>query len=110
MNFNILFAIVGNLKFIITFLVNEQAKQEYFIFEGVNTTAHLHRYKQAVYLQLSNDVKTTLYRTDIENMLEFSWSGFKINGTEMVKVGSNGDISTIFNAFTFYHFLQISVV
>ena len=73
MNFNFLFGIVGNINFIITFLVNEQAKQDFNIFEGVNTTAHLHRYKQAVYLQLSNDGKTTLYKTDIENMLEFSW-------------------------------------
>ena len=64
-------------------------------------TAHLHRYKQAVYLQLSNDIKTILYKTDIDNLLEFSWTAFKVNGTEMEKVGSNGDFSTIFNAFTF---------
>ena len=101
MNFNFLFGIVGDLNFIVTFLVNGQAKQDFFIFDGNNATAHLHRYNQTIYLQLDNGVKTTIYKTDIENMLEFSWSGFKVNGTEMVKVGSNGNFSTIFNAFTF---------
>ena len=87
MNFNFLFGIVGNLNFIVTFLVNEQAKQDFFIFDGDNATAHLHRYNQTVYLQLGNDVETTLYKTDIEYMVEFAWIGFKVNGTEMKKVG-----------------------
>ena len=36
MNFNFLFAIVGNLNFMITFLVNEREQQDFFMFEGVN--------------------------------------------------------------------------
>ena len=34
-------------------------------------------------------------------MVEFSGIGFKVNGSEMVKVGSNGHISMISNTFTF---------
>ena len=101
MNFNFLFGIVGDLNFIVTFLVNGQAKQDFFIFDGNNATAHLHRYNQTIYLQLGNDDKTTLYKTDIEYIVEFSWIGFKVNGTEMKKVGSNEDISLIFNVFYF---------
>ena len=32
--------------------------------------------------------------------MEFSWIGFKVNGTEMKKVKSDGDFSLMFNTFT----------
>ena len=101
MNFNFLFGIVGNLNFIITFLLNEHVQQDFFLFEGVTSAAHLHRYNHSVYLQLNNGTKTTLYKTDIENTLEFSWKGFKVNGTEMERVGSNWEIPMTFHTFTF---------
>ena len=100
MNFNFLFAIVGNLNFMITFLVNEREQQDFFMFEGVNATAHLHCYNQTIYLQLSNEFETSFYQTDIDNTMEFSWIGFKVNGTEMKKVKSDGDFSLMFNIFT----------
>ena len=81
--------------------MNEIDQQDFFMFEGVNSTAHLHRYNQTIYFQMNNGIKTMIYKTDIENMLEFSWIGFKVNGSEMVKVLSNCDISMIFNTFTF---------
>ena len=71
------------------------------MFDGDNSTAHLHRYNHTVYLHLNNGNKTTYYQTDIENMLKFSWIGFRVNGTEMKKVKSNGDFSMSFNIFTF---------
>ena len=86
MNFNFLFGIVGNLNFIITFLLNEKDQQDFFMFDGVDSAAHLHRYNQTIYLQLNNGTTSMLYKTDIENMLEFSWTGFKVNRTEMAKV------------------------
>ena len=70
------------------------------MFEGVNATAHLHRYNQTIYLQLSNEFETSFYQTDIDNTMEFSWIGFKVNGTEMKKVKSDGDFSLMFNTFT----------
>ena len=101
MNFNFLFGIVGNLNFIIEFAINEKEHQDFFLFEGVNSSAHLHRFNQTIYLQLSNGNETSLYQTDFENMLEYSWIGFKVNGTEMNKVKSNGDLSLKFDTFTF---------
>ena len=101
MNFNFLFGIVGNLNFIIEFAINEKEHQDFFLFEGVNSSAHLHRFNQTIYLQLSNGNETSLYQTDFENMLEYSWIGFKVNGTEMNKIKSDGDLSLKFDAFTF---------
>ena len=101
MNFNFLFGIVGNLNFIITFLLDEKDQQDFFLFDGVDSAAHLYRYNKTIYLQLNNGTTTMLYKTDIENMLEFSWTGFKVNGTEMVKVGSNVTFPMTFNTFTF---------
>ena len=101
MNFNFLFGIVGNLNFIIEFAINEKEHQDFFLFEGVNSSAHLHRFNQTIYLQLSNGNETSLYQTDFENMLEYSWIGFKVNGTEMNKVKSDGDLSLEFDTLTF---------
>ena len=101
MNFNFLFGIVGNLYFIITFLLNEKDQQDFFMFEGVDSGAHLYRYNHTIYLQLNNHTTTMLYKTDIKDVLEFSWTGFKVNGTEMEKVGSNVTFPLTFNAFTF---------
>ena len=43
-----------------------------------------------------------LFQTDILNKLEFSWGGFKINGTEMKMIKSTGstDMNNL-NEFTF---------
>ena len=101
MNFNFLFGVVGSLNFIIKFAVNDKEQQDFFMFEGLNSSAHLHRYNQSIFLHLSNGIETLLYRTDFENMLEFSWKGFKVNGTEMKKVKSDGELLLEFNTFTF---------
>ena len=71
------------------------------MFQGVNSSAHLHRFNQTIYLQLSNGIETSIYQTDFENMLEYSWIGFKVNGTEMNKAKSNGDMLLKFDTFTF---------
>ena len=41
------------------------------------------------------------YQVDIKDKLEFSWDGFKINGSEMKKVKTSGNVSKLnFDAFT----------
>ena len=79
MNFNFLFGIVGNLNFIITFLLNEKDQQDFFMFEGVDSAAHLQHYNHTVYLQLNNGTTAMLYKT----------------------VGSHVAFPMTFNAFTF---------
>ena len=53
-------------------------------------------------LYLRDDKDFELYQTNILNQLEFSWRGFKVNGTDMRKIKSTGttDMDDL-NEFTF---------
>ena len=43
-----------------------------------------------------------LYKTDIVDRIQFSWKGFKVNGSEMEKIKSTGEGEILtFDAFTF---------
>ena len=43
-----------------------------------------------------------LYKTDIVDRIQFSWRGFKVNGSEMEKIKSTGEEKILtFGAFTF---------
>ena len=101
MNFTLLFAVVGNLNFIVNFLINADEKQAFFLFDGVNSSAYFYRNNHTVFLYLSKESNLEIYKTDILNRLEFSWLGFKVNGTEMEKIKSTGKFDVEFNAFTF---------
>lgn len=101
MNFTLLFAVVGNLNFIVKFLINADDKQDFFLFDGVKSSAYLYRNSQTVFLYLSKERNLEIYKADILNRLEFSWLGFKVNGTEMEKIKSTGEFDVEFNAFTF---------
>ena len=101
MEFNLLFSVVGALSFVIEFGILPDARQDFLFFNGDNTSAHLFRENNTVFLHLA-DTHFELYQTDIENQLEFSWNGFKVNGTEMKKVKTNGNVTKFdFDVFTF---------
>ena len=101
MNFTLLFAVVGNLNFIVKFLINADEEQYFFLFDGVNSSAYLYRNNHTVFLHLSRESNLEIYKAYILNRLEFSWLGFKVNGTEMEKIKSTGEFDVEFNAFTF---------
>ena len=76
--------------------------QDFFIFQGGNSTAHLYRNNETVSLYLRDDKGFELYQTNILNKLEFSWRGFQINGTDMKLIKSTGNTSMDYlNEFTF---------
>ena len=55
-----------------------------------------------MFLYMRDENGFQLYREDILNKLEFSWGGFKINGTEMKMVKSTGGTNMDdLNEFTF---------
>ena len=67
-------------------------------FEGVNDSAHLFRQNSTILLNVNNE----LYKTDIVDRIQFSWKGFKVNGSEMEKIKSTGEGEILtFDAFTF---------
>ena len=98
MNFTLLFAVVENLSFIIDFKLSLDQKQDFLFFEGVNDSAHLFRQNSTILLNVNNE----LYKTDIVDRIQFSWRGFKVNGSEMEKIKLTGEEEILtFDAFTF---------
>lgn len=88
MNFTILLHIIGSLKFNLTFELTSNHNQDFFIFDGLNSSAHLYRDNETIYLYLYNNNEFELYQTTILNKIQFSWVDFKVNGTAMKKVKS----------------------
>ena len=98
MNFTLLFTVVENLSFVIDFKLSLDQKQDFLFFEGVNDSAHLFRQNSTILLNVNNK----LYKTDIVDRIQFSWRGFKVNGSEMEKIKSTGEEKILtFDAFTF---------
>ena len=98
MNFTPLFTAVENLSFVIDFKLSLDQKQDFLFFEGVNDSAHLFRQNSTILLNVNNE----LYKTDIVDRIQFSWRGFKVNGSEMEKIKSTGEEKILtFDAFTF---------
>ena len=102
MNFTILFQFVGSLNFYVVFLLNSYSMQDLFFFQGSNSSAYLYRNNNTVSLYLGNNRSFEIYQTDILNQLDFSWRGYKVNGTDMKRIKSSGstDMSDL-NEFTF---------
>ena len=102
MNFTILFHIIGTLNFHVEFSLHSHYTQDFFVFQGGNSYAYLYRNNQTVFLYMRDENGFQLYQEDILNKLEFSWGGFKINGTEMKMVKSTGGTNMDdLNEFTF---------
>ena len=102
MNFTVLFHIIGGLNFQVQFSLNSYNTQDFFIFQGEYSSAHLYRNNETLSLYLRDDKDFELYQTNILNQLEYSWMEFKVNGTDMRKIKSNGAIDMDdLNEFTF---------
>ena len=102
MKFTILFHFIEALNFHVQFSLYSHNTQDFFVFQGGNSYAYLYRNNQTVFLYMRDDKRFQLFQVDILNKLEFSWGGFKINGTEMKMVKSTGstDMGDL-NEFTF---------
>ena len=102
MNFTILFHFIETLNFHVQFSLYSHSTQDFFVFQGGNSYAYLYRNNQTVFLYMRDENGFQLYQEDILNKLEFSWGGFKINGTEMKMVKSTGGTKMDdLNEFTF---------
>ena len=102
MNFTILFQVIGTLNFHVQFSLHSHNMQDFFIFQGGNSSAHLYGNNGTVSLYLRDNKGFQLYQSSILNKLEFSWRGFKVNGTAMEMVKSTGSTNMDdLNEFTF---------
>jgi hypothetical protein len=103
MNFNLLFGVLTSFSFILKFSVNSERKQDFFLFNGSNASAHLYRENESFYLYLSKDRNFSIYHSKSSfHDVEFSWDGFVLNNEKMQLFKSTGEISDIFfDTFTF---------
>ena len=103
MDFNLLFTLVASLSFSIKFNIDTNSKQDFFIFSGENTTAHLFRDNETLNLFLETISGYKLYQiSNITTEFEFSWNEFKVDGRQMEIVRSHGKLCTFqFNGYTF---------
>ena len=103
MSLNFLYNLLTSLTFNITFEPDSSEKQDFFIFHGENSTAHLFRTDDIVkFVVTSNSGFRHYETTEITSQFKFTWDGFKINDRPMHVIKSNGNISDLdFNGYTF---------
>lgn len=108
MSLNFLYNLLASLVIIITFDVDSNEKQDYFVFHGDNSTAYLFRTDNVLQLSITTNYGFRHYETtEITTQFTFTWDGFKINGRAMQIIRSNGNISDL--DFTGYTFLSPSI-
>ena len=108
MNINFVFNVVVSLSFVSRFNVTIDERQDYFIFNGDGTAAHLSRFNKTVSLVLLADDNYELYQTyNVTNNFTFKWSGFTIDEQKMHFVKSYGKIDQL--QFDSYSFLSSSL-
>ncbi len=103
MNINFVYTLVTSLTFTVVFDVNDSQKQNYFIFDGEEATAHLFRENHTMTLYLSDRDNNAIYQTsNINSTFIFSWVGYQINNMYMNKTSYNGSLGSLeFDGFTF---------
>ena len=103
MSLNFLYNLLASLTFTITFDVDSNEKQDYFLFHGGNSSAHLSRTDNVLRLIITTDFGFRHYETtDITTQFTFTWEGFKVNDRAMLIKRSSGNISDLnFNGYTF---------
>ena len=103
MNINFLYTVLTGLCFTVKFDFDENSKQDYFVFNGFNTTAHLFRENSTLMLELQSNSSISSYQTSkLTNPFQFTWEGFRVNDKAMKFVKSVGNITNIqFHGYTF---------
>ena len=105
MNFTILFGIVSTLSFSVRFNLDGGKRQDFFVFEGNNQSAHLFRIDYKLHLNLMENGKYKFLASNLDGYdFSFTWKGYKVNGKDMVPYKSNKNTqiwNSTYNTFTF---------
>ena len=102
MNFTLLFSIPC-LCFDISFDVDSQNSQHYFIFSGNDSSASLYRDNHTLFLVLhSESIFEKYIAYNVADKFTFTWNGYAINGSAMNRsTKSTGKANLIFSEYTF---------
>ena len=95
-----------SLTFVLNLDVNKNIYQDYFIFHGNDTSAHLFRENNTINLVLMSDENYAIYQSNVTNSFIFEWDGFIINDEKM-KLRTNQLMFDV-NQLTFYNYTFIS--
>ena len=105
MNLNFVFAAVVALNFVVKFEVSQDDTQDYFIFSGNNSTAHLYRNTNKLNLYLKSDSTQQLLTYELSSSeFTFGWDQKTVNNQPM-DFHSNDSVLTHFD-FDAYTFLS----
>ncbi len=107
MNFNLLFTTLSTLSFFVKFQVNSEARQDFFVFDGVNQSAHLFRDDQILTLYLQQNHDYQLYTSAVRSPnFTFSCNGYLVDGVRMLLQNSTDSIKNV----TFQNFSILSPI
>ena len=103
MNFNLLFTILATLSFSVKFQVDSGARQDFFLLEGTNQSAHLFRDGESLTLYLQQNDGYEIYKTQLKSTnFTFSWNGYMVDNQQMLLHDSTGNVNDVeFQNFTF---------
>ena len=98
-----IFSAMVSLSFLSKFDVNSDAYQDYFIFNGNRTSAHLSRTNKTINLLLQSGNNFSLYQIyNTTNAFDFKWNGFMIDGKNANLVNHSGETEQLsFDSYTF---------
>ena len=104
MNINFLYTIVTGLCFTVKFDLDENNNQDYFVFDGPNTTVHLFRENRTLTLVFQSNFSFHRYQTsNVTKPFIFSWDGFRVNDKTMKLIKSTGNLTCNLMDTRLYH-------
>lgn len=103
MNISFLYTVLTSLSFTVKFDFDDHSRQEYFIFNGPDTAAHLFRENSTLTLVFQSNSSFSRYQaSNLTNPFIFTWDRFRVNGKTMKLVKSAGNLTNLnFNGYTF---------
>ena len=103
MNINFLYTVLTGLCFTVKFDFDENSKQHYLFFSGLDTSTHLFRENSTLTLVLQSNYSFYRYQSlNLTNPFTFTWEGFRVNDKAMKLIKSTGNIPNFqFNGYTF---------
>ncbi len=98
-----LFTIALSVNFSARFQINNKTYQDFVIFDGVLSNAHLFRENKTISLSYTHQNSVSVYqKNSTSSVIQFEWP-MLINHERMQLVRGGGDISTPqFNSFTLF--------
>ena len=111
MDLSALFTLALSLDFTVYFSYNNEPYQDYFIFDGDSSQAHMFRNNETIYLRLSEGSDWANYQFNSSfSVIEFTWP-YYINGQPMTIISDDVYIAnSSYHSFVFLDPLPIQTI